>query len=32
MVIMDGAGWHADDVSDEFENVTTLKLPPLLLA
>jgi transposase len=28
VVIMDGAGWHADDVADEFENVTILKLPP----
>lgn len=28
VVIMDGAGWHTDDVAEEFENVSIIKLPP----
>ncbi len=27
-VVMDGAGWHTDDVADDFGNVSVLKLPP----
>ncbi|MBT0142167.1 IS630 family transposase, partial [Vibrio campbellii] len=28
VVIMDGAGWHTDDIAREFNNVSTIKLPP----
>lgn len=28
VVIMDGAGWHTDDIADEFNNITIIKLPP----
>ena len=28
VVVMDGAGWHTDDIADELENLTILKLPP----
>ncbi|MBO1519015.1 IS630 family transposase, partial [Oceanisphaera pacifica] len=28
VVIMDGAGWHTDDIAAEFENVSIIKLPP----
>ncbi len=28
VVIMDGAGWHTDDIAKEFENVSVIKLPP----
>ncbi|QUJ67620.1 transposase [Photobacterium sp. GJ3] len=27
-MIMDGAGWHTDDVAHQFENVSIIKLPP----
>ena len=25
---MDGAGWHTDDIADDFQNLTIMKLPP----
>ena len=28
VVIMDGAGWHTDDLADEFSNISVLRLPP----
>lgn len=28
LVIMDGAGWHTEDIADEFKNVSIMKLPP----
>lgn len=28
LVIMDGAGWHQEDLGDDFDNLTLLKLPP----
>ena len=28
VVIMDGAGWHAEDIANELENVSIIKLPP----
>ncbi|MFT5813181.1 MAG: transposase [Psychroserpens sp.] len=27
VVIMDGAGWHTENVVDEFDNVSLIKLP-----
>ncbi len=28
VVIMDGAGWHTDDIAEQFNNVSIIKLPP----
>jgi len=28
VVIMDGAGWHTDDIAREFNNLAIIKLPP----
>ncbi len=28
VVVMDGAGWHTEDIADEFNNVSVIKLPP----
>ncbi|HDY7622256.1 TPA: IS630 family transposase, partial [Vibrio vulnificus] len=28
VVIMDGAGWHTNDIAEPFDNVTIIKLPP----
>jgi transposase len=28
VVIMDGAGWHTDDIAAELDNVSIIKLPP----
>ena len=28
VVIMDGAGWHTDDLAGEFSNISVLRLPP----
>lgn len=28
VVIMDGASWHSDDIGNEFNNVSIIKLPP----
>jgi len=28
VVIMDGAGWHTDDIANPFENISIIKLPP----
>lgn len=28
VVIMDGAGWHTEDIADKFENISLIKLPP----
>jgi transposase len=28
IVVMDGAGWHTEDIASEFENVSIIKLPP----
>lgn len=28
VVIMDGAGWHSDDIDANFNNVSIIKLPP----
>lgn len=30
VVIMDGAGWHTNDIAQEFHNLSIIKLPPLL--
>lgn len=29
LVIIDGAGWHTDDIAKHVDNLTALKLPPL---
>lgn len=31
IVIMDGAGWHAEDIADDFQNISIIKLPPRTL-
>lgn len=28
VVIMDGAGWHSNDIAEQFDNVSIIKLPP----
>ncbi|QFU24040.1 IS630 family transposase [Shewanella sp. YLB-09] len=28
VVVMDGAGWHTNDIADEFINLSIIKLPP----
>lgn len=28
VVIMDGAGWHTSDITDDFANLSMIKLPP----
>nr|WP_319555354.1 transposase [uncultured Vibrio sp.] len=28
VVVMDGEGWHTADITDEFNNVSVIKLPP----
>ena len=28
VVIMDGASWHADDIANNIDNVSIIKLPP----
>ncbi|NVO58714.1 transposase, partial [Rhodobacteraceae bacterium B1Z28] len=28
VVIMDGAGWHTNDIAERFSNVSIIKLPP----
>ena len=28
IVIMDGAGWHTDDLANDFNNLSIIKLPP----
>lgn len=28
VVIMDGAGWHTNDIANQFSNVSIIKLPP----
>jgi transposase len=28
LVIMDGAGWHTDDIVKDIPNVSIMKLPP----
>ncbi|NVP02634.1 IS630 family transposase [Photobacterium damselae subsp. damselae] len=28
IVIMDGAGWHTEDIADDFQNISIIKLPP----
>lgn len=28
VIIMDGAGWHSDDIDTDFKNLTIIKLPP----
>jgi transposase len=28
VIIMDGAGWHSDDIDTDFNNLTIIKLPP----
>ena len=28
VVIMDGAGWHTEDIDTEFDNLSCMKLPP----
>ena len=28
VIIMDGAGWHSDDIGSGFNNITIIKLPP----
>ena len=28
LVIMDGAGWHTEDIASDFENLSIIKLPP----
>lgn len=28
IVLMDGAGWHTDNIADDIANLTIIKLPP----
>ncbi|HAS6262134.1 TPA: hypothetical protein I7226_16445 [Vibrio vulnificus] len=28
VIIMDGAGWHTNDIAEPFDNVSIIKLPP----
>ncbi|HIF9240048.1 TPA: IS630 family transposase [Photobacterium damselae] len=28
IVIMDSAGWHTEDIADDFQNISIIKLPP----
>ncbi|MGR2993526.1 transposase, partial [Vibrio vulnificus] len=28
VVIMDGAGWHTNDIAEPFDNLSIIKLPP----
>ncbi len=28
VILMDGAGWHTNDIADEFTNLSMIKLPP----
>ncbi|WP_156731404.1 IS630 family transposase [Photobacterium phosphoreum] len=28
IVVMDGAGWHTDDIANQFNNLSIIKLPP----
>ncbi|KAA3490776.1 IS630 family transposase, partial [Vibrio mimicus] len=28
VVIMDGAGWHTEDIANDFQNLSVIKLPP----
>ena len=28
VIIMDGAGWHSDDIDAGFKNISIIKLPP----
>ena len=28
VIIMDGAGWHSDNIDEDFNNITVIKLPP----
>ncbi|EJB0384552.1 transposase [Vibrio parahaemolyticus] len=28
VVIMDGAGWHTEEIANDFKNVSVIKLPP----
>ncbi|WP_139159095.1 IS630 family transposase, partial [Vibrio sonorensis] len=28
VVIMDGAGWHTNNIAEQFDNVSIIKLPP----
>jgi transposase len=28
VVIMDGAGWHSNDIADDYDNLSIMKLPP----
>ena len=28
VIIMDGAGWHTDDIAQEIDNLSVIKLPP----
>ncbi|WP_434096004.1 IS630 family transposase [Vibrio metschnikovii] len=28
VVVMDGAGWHTEDITNDFKNVSVIKLPP----
>lgn len=28
IVVMDSAGWHTEDIAEEFNNVSVIKLPP----
>ncbi|HAS8098232.1 TPA: IS630 family transposase, partial [Vibrio vulnificus] len=28
VVVMDGASWHTNDIAEEFDNVSIIKLPP----
>ncbi|TOR03371.1 IS630 family transposase, partial [Vibrio parahaemolyticus] len=28
VVIMDGSGWHTEEITNDFKNVSVIKLPP----
>ncbi|HCH3754946.1 TPA: transposase [Vibrio parahaemolyticus] len=28
VVIMDGSGWHTEEIANDFKNVSVIKLPP----
>ena len=28
VIIMDGVGWHTEDITNNFQNLSVIKLPP----
>ncbi|PSU67588.1 hypothetical protein C9J21_19010 [Photobacterium phosphoreum] len=31
IIVMDGADWHTDDIANQFNNLSIIKLPPYSL-